>query len=156
MASGHSSWLAYFEFVFGSSRSLSASTCLASSCWLVRQAYSICACWASLLKRQSGASNLNEQLLPWAWSGFALMVIGGLLMFSSEAVKVYANGAFRLKMCLILLAGINALVFQTTVYKTVDKWDLLPRPPIGARLAGSVLSLVLWVGVIFAGRWIAY
>lgn len=106
------------------------------------------------LKRQS-VSKLNEQLLPWAWSGFALMVISGLLMFSSEAVKVYANGAFRLKMGLILLAGINALVFQTTVYKTVDKWDLLPRPPIGARLAG-MFSLVLWVGVIFAGRWIAY
>lgn len=106
------------------------------------------------LKRQS-VSKLNEQLLPWAWSGFAMMVISGLLMFSSEAVKVYANGAFRLKMGLILLAGINALVFQTTVYKTVDKWDLWPRPPIGARLAG-VFSLVLWVGVIFAGRWIAY
>jgi hypothetical protein len=83
-----------------------------------------------------------------------MMVISGLLMIS-EAVKVYANGAFRLKMGLILLAGINALVFQTTVYKTVDKWDLWPRPPIGARLAG-VFSLVLWVGVIFAGRWIAY
>jgi hypothetical protein len=106
------------------------------------------------LKGQS-VSKLNKQLLPWAWSGFALMVISGLLMFSSEAVKVYENGAFRLKMCLILLAGINALVFQTTVYKTVDKWDLRLRPPIGARLTG-VFSLVLWVGVIFAGRWIAY
>jgi len=106
------------------------------------------------LKGQS-VSKLNKQLLPWAWSGFALMVISGLLMFSSEAVKVYENGAFRLKMILILLAGINALAFQTTVYKTVDKWDLWTRPPIGARLAG-VFSLVLWVGVIFAGRWIAY
>src|ERR1700693_6099433 len=100
-------------------------------------------------------SKLNKQLLPWAWSSFILMVISGLLMFSSEAVKVYENGAFRLKMSLILLAGINALVVQTTVYKTVDKWDLWPQPPIGARLAG-VFSLVLWVGVIFAGRWIAY
>ena len=106
------------------------------------------------LKGQS-VSKLNKQLLPWAWSGFAVMVITGLLMFSSEATKVYENGAFRLKMGLILLAGVNALVFQTTVYKSVDKWDVAPRPPIGARLAG-VFSLVLWVGVIFAGRWIAY
>jgi hypothetical protein len=58
-------------------------------------------------------------------------------------------------MGLILLAGVNALVFQTTVYKSVDKWDVALRPPIGARVAG-VFSLVLWVGVIFAGRWIAY
>lgn len=105
--------------------------------------------------KEQPVSKLNKRLLPWAWSGFAVMVITGLLMFSSEAVKLYGNGAFRLKMVLILLAGLNALVFQTTVYKTVDKWDVAPRPPIGARLAGA-FSLFLWVGVIFAGRWIAY
>src|ERR1700676_4682448 len=94
-------------------------------------------------------SKLSKQLLPWAWSGFAVMVITGLFLFSSEATKLYKNDAFLLKMGLILLAGLNALVFQTTVYKRVDKWDVAPLTPIGARLAG-VFSLVLWVGVIFA------
>jgi hypothetical protein len=83
------------------------------------------------------------------------MIISGTLLFSSEATKLYNNGAFLLKMGLIFLAGINALVFHTTVYQRVEKWDLAAATPIGARLAGA-FSLVLWVGVIFAGRWIAY
>ena len=108
-----------------------------------------------LALKDQPVSKLNRKLLPWAWCGFSVMVITGLLLFSSEATKLYNNGAFLLKMVLIFSAGINALVFHTTVYKRVDKWDLAAVTPIGAKLAG-VFSLVLWVGVIFAGRWIAY
>jgi hypothetical protein len=108
-----------------------------------------------LALKETSVSKLNNKLLHWAWCGFAVMVITGLLLFSSEATKLYNNGAFLLKMCLILLAGINALVFHTTIYQRVDKWDVAAVTPIGAKLAGA-FSLVLWVGVIFAGRWIAY
>jgi hypothetical protein len=108
-----------------------------------------------LALKEQPVSKLNRQLLPWAWCGFGLMVITGLLLFSSEATKLYNNGAFLVKMCLILLAGINALVFHTTVYQRVQNWDAAAVTPTGAKLAG-VFSLVLWVGVIFAGRWIAY
>ena len=108
-----------------------------------------------LVMKETPVSKLNGQLLRWAWAGFAVMVISGPLLFSSEATKLYNNGAFILKMILILLAGTNALVFHTTVYKRVDQWDLAAATPIGAKLAGA-FSLVLWVGVIFAGRWIAY
>lgn len=107
-----------------------------------------------VLKEQS-VSKLNRTLLPWAWCGFGIMVLSGVLLFSSEATKLYNNGAFLLKMVLILLAGINALVFHTTIYQRVDKWDVSAVTPVAAKLAGA-FSLVLWVGVIFAGRWIAY
>jgi hypothetical protein len=106
------------------------------------------------LKRQS-VSQLSKQLLPWAWSGFAVMFVTGTLLFSSESTKLYNNGAFLFKMFLILLAGLNALVFQTTVYRTVGVWDEAPVAPIAARVAGC-FSLLLWIGVVAAGRWIAY
>ena len=108
-----------------------------------------------LTLKDQPVSKLNRTLLPWAWCGFAIMVISGTLLFSSEATKLYNNGAFLVKMCLILLAGINALVFHTTIYQRVEKWDLAAATPVAAKLAGA-FSLVLWVGVIFAGRWIAY
>jgi len=108
-----------------------------------------------LVLKEQPVSKLNRTLLPWAWCGFGIMILSGLLLFSSEATKLYNNGAFLLKMCLILLAGINALVFHTTIYQKVDKWDLAAATPTAAKLAGA-FSLVLWVGVIFAGRWIAY
>lgn len=108
-----------------------------------------------LALKEQPVSKLNRKLLPWAWCGFVIMVVTGTLLFSSEATKLYNNGAFLLKMCLIFLAGVNALVFHSTIYQRVDKWDLAGVTPIGAKLAGA-FSLVLWVGVIFAGRWIAY
>jgi hypothetical protein len=106
------------------------------------------------LKRQP-VSQLSKQLLPWAWSGFAVMFTTGTLLFSSESTKLYNNGAFLFKMVLIFLAGLNALVFQTTVYRTVGAWDQAPVAPIAARVAGC-FSLLLWIGVVAAGRWIAY
>ena len=43
-------------------------------------------------------------------------------------------------MCLILLAGINALVFHTTIYQRVDKWDLAAVTPTAAKLAGAFFA----------------
>ena len=44
--------------------------------------------------------------------GFAVQVVTGGLLFSSEAVKMSTNPAFRVKMILIALAGVHALAFM--------------------------------------------
>lgn len=100
-------------------------------------------------------SELHHRLIRWTWAGFAVMIASGSLMFASEATKMFDNGAFRVKMLLIVLAGINAMVFEFTAFRHVAKWDEAPRGPIGAKIAACV-SLIAWVGVIAAGRWIAY
>ena len=100
-------------------------------------------------------SDLHHRLLRWTWTGFAVMITSGSLMFASEAAKMYENGAFRFKMLLIVLAGLNAMIFEFTAFRNVAKWDDSTRTPIGAKVAACV-SLVAWVGVIAAGRWIAY
>ncbi len=105
--------------------------------------------------RDEPVSKLGRRFLPWAWFGFAVQVITGLLMFSSEAVKMYGNWAFQLKMLLILVAGLNAFVFHSLAYKSVGKWDRDPVAPFSARIAGSV-SILLWFAIVAAGRWIAY
>jgi hypothetical protein len=107
------------------------------------------------LLRRERVSDLGRRLVPWAWAGFAVQVITGTLLFSSEAIKVYTNPAFRLKMLLILLAGIQALVFHRTVYLGVAKWDDSGVLPAGAKISGFV-SLVLWIGVVAAGRFIGF
>jgi hypothetical protein len=93
--------------------------------------------------------------LPWAWVGFVVQIVTGIILFSSEATKCYTNLAFRLKMLMILVAGINAMVFHWTAYRSVDRWDETPGTPIGAKIAGSV-SILLWFGIVAAGRWIAF
>jgi hypothetical protein len=65
------------------------------------------------------------------------------------------NPAFRLKMLLIVTAGVNAWVFHRWPFRTVARWDReVPAPP-RAR-AAAALSIALWLSVIACGRLLAY
>ena len=101
--------------------------------------------------REVPVSKLVRGLLPWAWTGFLIQVLTGLLLFSSAAVKYASTRIFPLKMLLILLAGVNALIFMRTTYRRVAAWDTAEVPPLGARFAG-VVSLLLWSSVLVMGR----
>jgi hypothetical protein len=105
--------------------------------------------------RSHSVTLLSRQALPWTWAGFALAVISGGFMFVGQATEYATNPAFRLKLVLILLAGLNMLVFHFLTWKGVNHWDMHAPPPFGARLAGA-LSLLFWIGVIACGRWIAF
>jgi hypothetical protein len=105
--------------------------------------------------RDEPVSKLAKRFLPWTWAGFAVQVITGLLLFSSEAAKMYGNAAFQIKMLLILVAGLNAFVFHSLAYQSVGNWDQDPVAPLSARIAG-LISILLWFGIVAAGRWIAY
>ena len=100
-------------------------------------------------------TELAGRLFPWAWAGFAVQVVTGAMLFSSEAVKMVANPAFQVKMFLIFLAGVHAMVFHRTIYRDVAAWDECAVLPAGAKVAGLV-SIVLWVGVVAAGRFIGF
>ena len=71
------------------------------------------------------------------------------------ATEVYAHPYFRIKMLLLALAGLNVAIFTLTVDRRRYDWDNAPTPPLQARIAGFI-SLVLWAGVIAAGRIMAY
>jgi hypothetical protein len=101
------------------------------------------------------ASEVLGRLLPWTIVGFAVMVVTGALLFFAIPVKTYLNIFFRVKVAFLVLAGVNVAVFQRTIARRMDRWDADPVPPFGARLAGGV-SLVLWAGIVVAGRMIAY
>ena len=100
-------------------------------------------------------SQVARRLLPWTTVGFVVMIASGLLLFYAIPVRTYQNLFFRIKVVMLVLAGINAWVFHATIWRRVASWDLEPTPPRGARFAG-VASLVLWAGIVFAGRMIAY
>jgi hypothetical protein len=101
------------------------------------------------------ASEVAGRLLPWTIAGFAVMVTTGALLFYAIPVKTYLNIFFRIKVAFLVLAGVNVAVFQLTIWRSMDQWDVDPVPPLRARLAAGV-SLVLWAGIVVAGRMIAY
>jgi hypothetical protein len=108
-----------------------------------------------LALRSVPVAQLVARIVPSTLGGFGLMVVSGSLLFSSEAVKMYHSPAFRIKMLLLAMAGLNALIFHRTIYRDVAHWDPASVVPARARLAG-LLSLVFWIAIIAAGRAIAY
>jgi hypothetical protein len=98
-------------------------------------------------------AEVTKQLKLSMLTGFAVMFVSGGLLFSCEAAKLYVSTPFRIKLTFLLVAGLNALLFETTIGRSVEYWKD-PIPP-QAKLAGWI-SLLCWAAVIVFGRWTAY
>lgn len=105
--------------------------------------------------RQEKVSDIVTQIEPLAIWGCIIMFVSGFFLFWSEAEKNYSNLAFRIKLVLLFFAGLNPLIFHSTVYRSVATWNEAPVAPRQARVT-AVLSLTLWAAIIVCGRAIAY
>jgi len=99
-------------------------------------------------------TKIMEQFVPWSLPGFAGMFVTGVLLFIAQAEKAYQNTFFRFKLALLVLAGLNALLYQIKFYPMAE-WDKSGIVPWGARVSGA-LSLIIWASVIALGRTMAY
>jgi hypothetical protein len=101
------------------------------------------------LKRRPTGQLANE-LRPWNLTALALMVLTGVPLFMSEAVRMAQNVPFFYKMVLLFLA----IVTQFTIFRAATQ----PGKPDGAAMGklAACLSLTLWFGVALAGRAIAF
>ena len=100
-------------------------------------------------------SRIMHQVMKWALPGFLVMFITGLILFFAQAETVAKNHYFQAKMLLLVLLGINALVYQLKFYPRMADWDTGTAIPAGARVIAAV-SLLFWVAVIACGRIMAY
>jgi len=105
--------------------------------------------------RSRRVSEVLNQLNPWLIAGFLVLIASGTLLFCGDPVAFYSTIFFKIKMVLLLVAGLNVLVFSSTIARKLDEWDLDSRTPAGAKIA-AIVSLVFWVAIIAAGRAIAY
>ena len=89
-------------------------------------------------------------------AGFAIMVFTGVLLFYAIPVRTYQSVWFRAKVIMLVLAGINICVFPLSrLAERRGAGTPTSRLPWTARRAG-LASLILWGGIIVAGRFIAY
>jgi hypothetical protein len=98
---------------------------------------------------------MAHHLLPWSWAGLALVVPSGLMMFAAHAAEWVGNPAFWVKLGFLAAAGLNALVFDRGIFRSVGAWNHGVPAPAAAQLA-AVASLLFWGGVVSAGRLLAY
>jgi hypothetical protein len=96
-----------------------------------------------------------RNLLPLSYIGFAMVAVTGGAVFTAIAQAATASAAAPWKFGLIALAGLNITVFHAGVYRSVQAWDLNVRTPARAQ-AAALVSAVSWIGIIVAGRFLAY
>jgi hypothetical protein len=107
-----------------------------------------------LAHRDAKVTTLSQAVLPWTWTAFGMAALSGATMFISKPSTYFYNTPFRLKFLVMALAGINMLALHFGVYRSVEQWDAGPSPR-RARLAAA-LSLLLWLGVVYCGRWVGF
>jgi Family of unknown function (DUF6644) len=101
--------------------------------------------------RSHSVSKLARDMQPWVIGSIVVMVLSGLPLFLSEAIKCYYSFAFWTKMTALMLA----LAFTFTVRRYVTSAPEGRYSPLGAKAVG-LTSIALWATVGWGGRWIGF
>jgi hypothetical protein len=88
---------------------------------------------------------------PWLLGSLTLMFASGIPLFLSEAVKCFYSFPFWVKMTSLFLV----LVFTFTIRRRVTRTAVASDRPLPGRYA-ALISLGLWFGVAWGGRWIGF
>lgn len=100
-------------------------------------------------------TKVAKDTLPWTWGAFVLAAITGSLLFISKANSYVANPYFLWKLSIMALAGLNMMYFHFMTWRTVEHWDRDATLPRAVKVA-AVLSIALWMAVVFFGRAIGF
>jgi len=90
---------------------------------------------------------LTRRVMPWVWWTLPVMLLSGSMFVIARPQRYFTNPIFGLKFALLVPAIALAAVLHLV---GVRKPDAVSTKVIAA------VSLLLWVCVVLAGRWIAY
>ena len=108
-----------------------------------------------LLSRDVPLPEVARRFLPTIWPVLLILLITGSLLIIGEPRRSLLNSTFYLKMALLAVAILLTAWLQWTLSSSPNFWNR----DRGRRVAGQLvacLSVLVWCGILFAGRWIAY
>ncbi|MDZ5699292.1 DUF2214 domain-containing protein [Chelativorans sp. M5D2P16] len=88
-----------------------------------------------------------------AAAGLVLAILTGFLLFSVQPLEYAGNPAFLTKVSLVALGAANAAVIRLSPGWRAAAASGVVSPSLRF---GAVLSLMLWLAALIAGRWIAF
>lgn len=91
---------------------------------------------------------MMRRLMPWTWWALLPLLLSGAVFVIARPRRYFVNPMFGIKFALLSVAVIATWLLQRT-QRTGERirWP-------AKTLAG--ISLCAWLGVVLAGRWIAY
>jgi hypothetical protein len=107
------------------------------------------------LGRDQALPTFSARFLPVIWWALPILLVTGIIMVVGEPVRSLENPVFQAKMALVITAIVITVAFQAPLRKNPLYWDVSS----GHRAAAIVIattSLIVWVCIVLAGRWIAY
>jgi len=94
---------------------------------------------------------LHHRMAPWFWSALPVLILSGSVFVLARPFRYFGNPVFGIKMVCLMLALIS-VVF---IFRFIKHHSQLMQPSTGFKCL-NLLNLLLWLTIIFAGRWIAY
>jgi hypothetical protein len=109
---------------------------------------------AGVLAIDETPQTVVRRYLPWMWGAIAVLLATGAILIVGEPNRVLANPVFWSKMALVVFAFALTLLFRYPILHPRfrlehARWAALVKPM-------AWVSLLVWIAVIFCGRWIAY
>jgi hypothetical protein len=118
-----------------------------------------------LLAADQPLTRVAAQFLRVIWLALPILLVTGALLIAAEPRRSLASPAFQLKMALLVCVAGLLLLYQSRIGRLARSSTGAATGAAGAAAiaatfrAGKAITvgaLLLWVGIIFAGRWIAY
>jgi hypothetical protein len=107
------------------------------------------------LQRDVPLADVARRFLPTIWPVLLILLITGSLLIIGEPRRSLLNNTFYLKMALLAVAVLLTLALQWSLRAVPEFWERDRGRRIAGQLAATV-SILVWCGILFAGRWIAY
>jgi hypothetical protein len=108
-----------------------------------------------LLQRDEPLPEVARRFLPTIWPVLLILLVTGSLLIVGEPRRSLLNSTFYLKMALLAVAIMLTAGLQRSIVSSPNFWDKDRGRGTAARFAAA-LSILIWCGILFAGRWIAY
>jgi hypothetical protein len=100
-------------------------------------------------------AELTRRLMPWMWAALPFLAASGLMFVFARPLRYAVNPVFGLKFTMLTPALMLAGLFHAASIKDALFWERSRGRRVSARIIAGI-SLLLWIGVVMAGRWIAY
>jgi hypothetical protein len=99
--------------------------------------------------RGESPAKLLKDTEPWTLVGLVIVVLSGLILYLSQTQIYLANSSFYFKIGCLLIA----IIYNYTIHRKVaSSPDVSP----GVAKLVAIVSLALWVAVVFGGIFIAF
>ncbi|HMA49827.1 MAG TPA: DUF6644 family protein [Magnetospirillaceae bacterium] len=108
-----------------------------------------------VIERDVSVTAMARRFFPPVWVFLLVALASGVLMIIGEPRRALENSTFYLKMALLVSVVVLTCGLQRSIALDPRFWEATLGRRIGGRIVAGI-SILLWCGIVFAGRWIAY